>query len=157
MRVLLGWLLLFGLAALAGLGTAYWRAHARERGDSATRVQGEEAFGVPARILIGKHSGADQVRTEGTSAPDATLFVGEESEPLVNEVPAPPPLPTPFKMTVRPGSTLSKICQDFYVEAGRPPLTAVVEAVALWNGLSSPDDLRAGQSLELPPLASLFP
>jgi len=156
-RVILGWLLLFGLAVLAGIVTAYWRAHALERGESATRVQGEEAFGVPARILIGKHSGADPVRTEGTSAPDATLSVEEDSEPLVNEVPAPPPLPTPFKMTVRPGSTLSKICQDFYVEVGRPPLSKVVAAVALWNGLSSPDELRAGQSLDLPPLSSLFP
>jgi len=40
---------------------------------------------------------------------------------------------------------------------GRPPLSKVVDAVAMWNGLANPNDLRAGEVLELPPLSSLFP
>jgi len=97
-RVLLGWLLLFGLAALAGWGTARWRAGARERGESATRLQGEEAFGVPAKILIGKHSGAGPVRTGETPAPGAPLFVEEEPGPALDGAQAPTTQPPTLKI-----------------------------------------------------------
>ena len=149
MRTLLGWLILFGLAALMGLGTARWRAEARARGESLTQVREDEMPGVPARVLIGQHSGAAPLRTEEVVRPNA--------RPAVHEEPVPVPTPAPLKVTVRPGSTLSKLCQDYYVEVGRPPLSEVVNAVAMWNGLASPNDLRAGQVLELPPLSSLFP
>jgi LysM repeat protein len=146
-RTLLGWLLLFGLAALAGLGTARWRADARTRGESLTKVQDDEKPGVPARVLIGQYSGAAPLRVEEVVSPIAPVVLHEES--------APPP--APLMVTVHPGSTLSKLCQEYYVEVGRPPLSKVVDAVALWNGLANPNDLRAGQVLELPPLSSLFP
>jgi hypothetical protein len=148
-RALLGWLLLFGLAALAGLGTARWRAEARTRGESLTQEQDDEKPGVPARVLFGQHSGAAALRAEEVVPPIAPPVLHEES--------ASPPAPAPLKLTVHPGSTLSKLCQEYYVEDGRPPLSKVVDAVALWNGLASPNDLRAGQVLELPSLLSLFP
>ena len=149
MRALLGWLLLFGLAALAGLGTARWRAEARTRGDSLTQAQDDEKPGVPARVLFGQYSGAAPVRAEEVVPP--------VTPPLLHEESAPPPAPAPLKVPVHPGSTLSKLCQEYYVEVDRPPLSEVVDAVAKWNGLTSPNDLRAGEVLELPPLSSLFP
>ena len=150
MRTLLGWLLLFGMAALAGWGTARWRAEAKARGEFVTKTREDERPGIPARVLIGQHSGAAPLYTDEFEHPKAATVLREE--------PAAPTAPTPaaLEVTVRPGSTLSKLCQDYYVEADRPPLSKVVEAVARWNGLSSPDDLRAGQILELPPLSSLF-
>lgn len=67
------------------------------------------------------------------------------------------PAPKIFKLEVRAGSTLSGMCQDLYTQEDRPPLAEVVEAVARWNGLKSPDSLVIGQGLELPPLELLFP
>ena len=149
MRALLGWLILFGLAALAGWGTARWRAYARAQGESLTQVQEDEKPGVPARVLIGQHSGAAPLRTEEVERPKAPAIFHDE--------PAPPPAPAPLVVTVRPGSTLSKLCQEYYVDASRPPLSEVVDAVAAWNDLANPNDLRAGQLLELPQLSRLFP
>ena len=159
MRTLLGWLFLFGLAALAGLGTARWRAEARARGEAVTQVSGEERPGIPARVLIGAPSGAAPIQHEGPIPLGARQRAYEEELREVELAPAPPTTaaPAPVMLTVRPGSTLSGLCQEFYSDTERPPLTQVVEAVARWNGLASPNDLRAGQVLELPPLSSLFP
>ena len=110
-------------------------------------MQDDEKPGVPARVLIGQYSGAAPLRVEEVVSSIAPVVLHEES--------APPP--APLTVTVHPGSTLSKLCQEYYVEVGRPPLSKVVDAVALWNGLANPNDLRAGQVLELPPLSSLFP
>jgi hypothetical protein len=60
-------------------------------------------------------------------------------------------------LTIRPGQSLSKICQDFYKSPGRPRLKEVVDAVARWNDLPTPDALRVDQVLELPALEVLFP
>ena len=119
-----------------------------------TRVQETEAFGVPARVLIGAPSGADPVsQLEGSGS--APLRELDPTAPELWDDPS-PPQPATFELKVHPGSTLSKICQDFYPEP-RPPLSQVVEAVARWNGLVSPNDLRAGQRLQLPTIRQLFP
>ena len=159
MRTLLGWLLLFGLAASAGWGFSRWRAAAETRAESLTGVSvDEERPGIPARVLLGGPSGAAPIQLEG-SAPLDDAPLRPLQAPLPVE-PAPSPLPVSpaiVELTVRPGSTLSTLCQEFYTEPDRPPLNDVVAAVARWNDLASPNDLRAGQVLELPPLASLFP
>ncbi len=159
MRTLLGWLILFGLAALAGWGTAHWRAQARTQGESVTKVSEDELPGVPARILIGAPSGAAPIQREAPTPADLPLVNFEEELRGADQAPSPPVTPAPASvlLTVRPGSTLSGLCQEFYADTDRPPLTQLVEAVSRWNGLASPNDLRAGQVLELPPLSSLFP
>lgn len=159
MKTLLGWLILFGLAALAGWGTARWRAEARVRGESVTKVSEDELPGIPARVLIGAPSGAAPIQREDPTPGYVPLVTFEEELRGADQAPSPPvtPAPASVQLTVRAGSTLSALCQEFYSGTDRPPLTRVVEAVARWNGLASPDDLRAGQALELPPLSSLFP
>jgi hypothetical protein len=159
-RVLLGWLFLFGLAAFAGWGTANWRAHARERGDAITRVQKPEAPGIPATVLIGGPSTTGTTNPTASSPRQPAPASTEPNRPLAPKAQEPRPNPrppAPFELKVRPGSSLSRICQDFYDEPNRPPLTQVVEAVARWNHLASPNDLRAGELLELPTLELLFP
>jgi LysM repeat protein len=49
--------------------------------------------------------------------------------------------PADFLYIVQPGDTLGKIAERFSVT-----IVAIVER----NGLSSPDDIQAGQSLEIP-------
>jgi len=155
-RILLGWLLLFGLAASAGWGVSRWRAAAGARGESLTRVSEQEGLpGVPAKILVGGPSGAEpvQVREPVLAEPVASP---PRSEPAPSPAPV-APAPQIVELTVRPGSNLSTLCQEFYSAPDRPPLSDVITAVARWNDLASPNDLRAGQVLELPPLSSLFP
>ena len=155
MRVLFGWLLLFGLAATAGWGTARWRAKARDRSDSLTDISEVESFGAPADIFIGAPSNADPI--DQLYAPrSAPLREVDITVPEPWNDPT-PPQPAPFELTVRPGSTLSVICQNFYDEPTRPALSKIIKAVAKWNDLESPNDLQAGQVLELPTLEELEP
>ena len=155
MRVLFGWLLLFGLVAAAAWGTARWRMRARERSHALTVERAPDAPGSPARVLIGAPSGAEPLG--GTQPPRSVpRRIFEEHTPTPERSPT-QPAPKIFEYMVRPGSTLSKICQDFYTQSERPPLSEVVDMVADWNELASPDDLSVGQTLQLPPLEQLFP
>ncbi len=155
MRVLFGWLLLFGLAATAGWGTARWRAKARDRSDSLTNISEVESFGSPADIFIGAPSKSDPI--EQLYAPEsAPLREVDITAPEPWNDPT-PPQSAPPELTVRPGDTLSVICQNFYDEPDRPPLAKIVKAVAQWNGLESPNDLQVEQVLELPTLEELEP
>jgi len=51
-----------------------------------------------------------------------------------------------YEITVRAGMTLSQLARAHYGEAS----TAIVEALAHYNGLDSPDALEAGTTLRLP-------
>lgn len=61
-----------------------------------------------------------------------------------------PPAQT-WHITVRPGMVLSKICAEVYGR-GTPDIVA---AVARYNGLDDPDQIRPGDELVLPPLDDL--
>jgi len=154
-RVLFGWLLLFGLVAAMAWITAEKRMGARERSAQVTAERAPDAPGVPARVLIGSPSGAEPLGASRTR-----VGIAEHR----NVAATPPPEQTPlqpapkiFKLQVRPGSALSTMCQEFYKQEERPPLTEIVKAIARWNQLSNPDSLQVGQSLEFPPLEVLFP
>ncbi len=87
-------------------------------------------------------------------------IVGSTPTATSDEQPAARTLPggsTPsFTYEIQPGDTLGQICSRFYTERGSHSLTAITEAVAHANNLPSPDALRAGQTLTLPPLGELF-
>ncbi len=153
MRVLFSWLLLFGLIAAAVWVSVEKRAETPST--AITSEQGPGAPGVPARVVIGTPSGAEPLRASRKK-------FGRAERRLVEVTPAPEapisqPAPKIFMLEVRAGGTLSKMCQEFYTREDRPSLAEVVEAVAQWNGLKSPDSLVIGQGLELPPLELLFP
>jgi nucleoid-associated protein YgaU len=98
---------------------------------------GSAVFGAP--------SGAEPY------APDA-----QPAAPTAAPSPMPAPAPTPatareFELVVSPGQSLSAICKEHYGTAS----VALVEGLARFNGLKSPDALRAGQQLKLPPLETL--
>jgi hypothetical protein len=154
-RVLSGWLLLFGLVAAMAWITAEKRTRARERSAQVTAEKAPNAPGVPAKVLIGAPSGAEPLGASRTRVGIAE-HRNVAATPPTEQTPL-QPAPKIFKLQVRPGGALSTMCQEFYTQEGRPPLTAIVEAVARWNQLSSPDSLQVGQSLELPPLELLFP
>lgn len=59
-----------------------------------------------------------------------------------------------FEYVVRANDSLSVICQKHYEER---PLLKLVEAVALYNDLKSPDSIREGHTILLPDAAVLFP
>lgn len=59
-----------------------------------------------------------------------------------------------FEYVVRPNDSLGIICQKHYKER---PLLKLVEAVALYNDLKSPDAIREGKTILLPDAAVLFP
>jgi len=155
LRTLVGWLLLIALCGLAGYLQSRWtdsvRAE-RERLETPTGLhEREESWG---RFLIGHPSGAEPVELPELEAPQPEVQF-PATEPVPTEGPAlqeHAPL-TVFEYVVPEGRVLSKICEDFY-DSGRSPIP---ERVAEYNGMRSPDALRAGQTLLLPPWEVLFP
>jgi nucleoid-associated protein YgaU len=78
--------------------------------------------------------------------------IAEPPAPAPAPVPAPePPAAREFELVVSPGQSLSTICKEHYGTAS----VALVEALARFNQLKSPDAVRAGQKLRLPPLETL--
>jgi hypothetical protein len=160
-RTLLGWLLLLTLCALAGYLQSRWsrsiRAERRELLSApVTREDREEQWG---EITIGRPSGAERIDLETLLPPlteeDGPARGGESGARDDGAQSSRPSdyRPADFLYTVPEGRVLSKICEDFY-GTGRPP---VPERVAAYNGLSSPDALKAGKELRLPPWEVLFP
>ena len=159
MRALLGWLTLLALCGLYGyLQTREGRT-----------VQAEEAPAGPvARTLaereatwhalrVGRPSGAEPIELQELAPPaielEDTPLIEDPGSGIVDTTPAPPPPPPVHEYTVPKGRVLSKICEQFY-ETGRPP---VPQRLAEYNGLGSPDELRAGFVLKLPAWEVLFP
>jgi hypothetical protein len=159
--VLLGWLLLLGLFALAGLLHGAWTQGVREERERlyAEREAPDGRFETAgrARLFIGRPSGSPPLEVEPAPveppaspphlsagvSPRATVPQGEEAPPDWR-----PPV---YEMTVQGGQVLSVICQEFY-GTSRPPLP---DLVAAYNGLPDADSVRAGQRLLLPPREEL--
>ena len=157
MRVLLGWLLLVGLFGLAGFVQHRFSSDARlERARLiAERRAGSGAFETSgqARLLIGRLSGAEPIERP---APPPGAAQGSNSGPTAGRdgghpADGSPPAdwtPPVYELTVQRGQVLSRICEDFY-GSGKAPIP---QLVATYNGLEDPDSVRAGQTLQLPPL-----
>lgn len=100
-----------------------------------------------ATVVIGAPSGVDPLEPAAqdveAAAPPADELVdnGTYESPLLGD----------FEMVVQPGQTLSGIAHAHY---GTAP-TALVEALAKYNGLANPDALKAGAPVLLPELELL--
>jgi nucleoid-associated protein YgaU len=115
-----------------------WAAERREERDAAYGLasESEDGFG---RVIVGEPSGAAPILvTPPPAAPTAPVPNAAGADRLRHHV-------------VQKGEALSKICAAYYGTARKD----VVEAVARANGLASPEMVRAGQRLVLPPLAEL--
>lgn len=144
---------------------------AAEDGDGALATAGEAPLPGPAwaRVRAGASSGAARIEPWPT-APAASAAAAPppeqegDSDGLLHdleELPAPAAsqtdaqdsAPQVVRRRVEAGLTLSEILYDHYGRQG-PKLAG---AVARYNGLSSPDKVRAGSELELPSLEVLAP
>ena len=161
------------LAVALFASAALW--HADRRGSAGRQVAAEEkpAPGSAAResarfthpvpegwveVILGAPSGADPIRVPlwYTRPADEQLDLAESAPDAGNLEEHPTFLPTPgrppdFELEVGPGQVLSRIAVHHY-GTSRPRL---VEALARYNGLDSPDKLREGQRLRLPPIEDL--
>lgn len=120
-----------------------WAAERRDERDAAYGIRSgsasDDGFG---HVVVGEPSGAAPiVVTPPPAAP----------RPANGAAPAPSGADRLRHHVVQSGESLSKICSAYYGTARKD----VVDAVARANGLSSPETVRAGQRLVLPPLAEL--
>jgi phage tail protein X len=150
MRAVVGLLVLGTLFLLA----ATWQSRTTKR----LQTKREREHGVPARnadavpdgwstLVVGRPSGSEPFEqppgeaSSSASSASTTVDDGTLSEQLDE-----PPYRPDFSYTVRSGDILGRICSQHY-DTARP---WIVNAVAAYNGLASPDDLREGQELLLP-------
>ena len=166
MRLLLGALVLVALF----LGAATWQRRfsqaARDERDASLGVRTSKEVEAPAEgwsvVTVGRPGGGDPY---GAPTPTrAPASVGTSAAPTSASPPpqvsASPAITTPEpsgagskEWIVEAGQSLSRICAARY-GTSRPD---VVDAVARHNGLSSPDLVREGQRLDLPPIERLLP
>jgi|1048.fasta_scaffold12670_2 hypothetical protein len=150
MRIVLGVLILIGLFIGAS-----WLRH---RFTTDARSASERAWGsgelklAPieegwGRALVGVQSGVAPAALEEVRA--------AQQAPNAPTPPAPQPQrqPKPVQAThvVQAGENLGRICAQVYGTSDK----RLVEAVAKANGLTSPNAIRAGQTLVLPDRAQL--
>jgi nucleoid-associated protein YgaU len=156
MRVALWVAVLLAAFALAWVVQARWRQGVQSANDAAFGHAAAGSSELPeglARAVIGAPSGADPVERRAAPAPTPPPPSGTDAEPAAG-APAgePPPREPPARRhRVRAGETLSQICQGVYGTAR----AEVVQALARANGLTHPDQLRAGDELVLPPRSAL--
>ncbi len=150
MRLLLGGLLLLVLFLAATSWQKHWTSQAR-----ADRSAARGSGAAPAGDLADGWSHVIVGRASGSEAYAAPARDAVRPQPLqVGPSPAPAaPAPSPNEWTIAPGQSLSMICKQHYGSAR----LEVVDAVAKHNGLASPDLVREGQKLDLPPIEALLP
>jgi len=173
-RILLGALVLVALF----LGAATWQRRfaqaARDERDASLRVRTSHEVEAPAEgwsvVTVGRPGGGDPYGAPAPSSARASGSVGSSAAPAggagPTSAPAPPqasaspaiatPAPagaSSTAWTVEAGQSLSRICSARYGTAR----AEVVDAVARHNGLASPDLVREGQRLDLPPIERLLP
>lgn len=161
MRALLGLLLLgtlFVMAASWQNRTTKGRHDERARRFNMSDATFDEDW---SRLLVGRPSGGEPIPVPEDYAP-APNVLGDPLPPEVGDdpgwTPTPPPAPTripPDRVyVVKSGEVLGSICQREYEVR---PLHLVVDKVARYNDLASPDAIREGLELKLPDPAVLFP
>ncbi len=159
MRALLAWLLI--LALCGAFGYLQTRDGRGLQAGGEVPASLEQREGTWRKLTIGRPSGAEPLDLElwlpEPEWPVEQPLPQPEGEQLSGAQPSPgaraPQVAQDFVYEVPAGRVLSKICEEFY-GTGRAPIP---EFVATYNGMSSPDALRAGQTLLLPAWEVLFP
>ncbi|MEC8495556.1 MAG: hypothetical protein VXZ39_11560 [Planctomycetota bacterium] len=156
MRALIGLMVLGTLFVMAASWQSRMTSELRKDRSQRYNVADDSAPGQEgwSRLILGRPSGADPLLISEPRGPVASFSLQEAPRPV-----RPDPTPAPrFRRDrvhrVRPNEVLGKICQENYEVR---PLATVVERVAIYNDLASPNDIREGQELLLPDPAVLFP
>lgn len=162
--LLLGIAVAFGAAAawqsnkVAALEAERARAQAIRDGELAQTESGEVRAGW-AVVTIGRPSGRVPALLESAAmeAEELAPVAAPEAERVAqDETPtAETPLPEyldDYELIVEAGQSLSSIARQHYGAVNEPMLAVL----AAYNAMSSPDELRAGQRLHLPPLDVLI-
>lgn len=125
------------------------------------RPSGSEPLPLPSPAPETTSGYLDAAGYEADSAPGNEAGAGQPSSAPPGgmartsmEATVAPRFARDFEYIVRPNDSLGVICQKHYEER---PLIKLVEAVALYNDLKSPDAIRAGDTILLPDAAVLFP
>jgi hypothetical protein len=139
MRALLGLFVLGGIFVLAATWQDRRTAELRENRTHrfGIPVDGVEAEGEWAQLVLGRPSGAEPLAP--LEAQDTPL------EPHENEW-EPPAYQPDYRYVVLKNDVLGIICQRHYDSARKE----LVDAIAAYNDLASPDDIREGDVLMLP-------
>lgn len=162
MRILI---LVLALACLFG-GAALWHQHrvatARDAQSEARRIAAGEAARTEVGVLregwsaivVGKP--AERVASASTANAASAAPPGTAPPPSSDPAIGPTAAPTSaeaadFELVVQPGQSLSKIAAAQYGTSRKE----LVDALARYNGLASPDALQAGFKLKLPSPAIL--
>lgn len=151
MRLLLGLLILGGLFLVAAnwqenLRSSVLKTRRLERGIPShvdTMVNGEDGW---TTLVLGAPSGAESIRPKDAAPP--VPIIPDPTPDSVIPQPPPPTIQPDQERTIAPGDSLSRICEQHY-GTSRPRL---VQALARYNGLSSPNQIRVGATLLLPDL-----
>ena len=155
MRALIGLVVLGTLFVMAASWQSRMTSELRKDRSQRYNVADDSASGQEgwSRLILGRPSGVDPLLIPEPQGP-AVSFPPQLTPPPAAPDPAPAPRFRPDRVhRVRANEVLGKICQEHYDVR---PLDAVVEAVATYNELASPDDIREGQELLLPDPAFLF-
>ena len=159
MRLLLGALILLALFSAAALWQRTWTSEARSERAPFPGAPGAASTGAGdgwSRVLVGRPSGGEPYATTSEGGSEAASQAIHESDAVAqpNERPTAPQTPPEHPpetagdavVDVQAGQTLSEICRVRYGTA-RPGL---VLAVARYNSLAGPDEIREGQQIRLP-------
>jgi len=145
MRTFLGLLILGGLFLMA----AAWQRNQTEE----LRAERSQRYGIPQdpsrtedgwdSLVLGRPSGAEPIPSAEQLEPAWENWTDPDDDPGSD---APPPVSQEYRYEVQSGDVLSRICAKHYGTSR----ASLVDAVAHYNGLSSPDAIRAGKILLLP-------
>jgi nucleoid-associated protein YgaU len=171
-RLLFGILILLTLFSAAALWQRSWTKEARSSREpfpSSVQEPGSAANADGwSRVVLGRPSGGAPYEVPPASVdegPAKTPHGDRAAGPIDDKqlgsqpavAPSSAPNPTPVQpakdavLTVQAGQTLSEICRDRY---GTARLELVL-ALARYNRMAGPDELREGQEILLPALESL--
>ncbi len=166
MRFVLGALVLLTVFALATRWQDRWTDEVRADRDRAFERQelpSDDRAPVLGRVIVGLESGAPpyarDASSSGGTAPPATR-ADAPAAGAEKALAAPAGAPSSaqssalrvFELKVERGQQLGELCRKHYGSARRE----LVESLARYNGMASPDALREGQLLRLPPIETLI-
>lgn len=174
MRLLFGILILLTLFSAAALWQRSWTNEARSSREPFPNSVQEPGSAAEAngwsRVVVGRPSGGEPYEGRMDSVQGSPTQDGHGAQadgPIQpaqrdsrgTEVPSPAPTPAPAPaqpekdvvITVKAGQTLSEICRDRYGSSR----VELVLALARYNHMAGPDEIREGQELLIPSLDSL--